>query len=118
MRRAVNSPGLRSGGRLAIGEAGALLRALSDDNRLRILTRLQRGEQCVCKLVDALDCAQPLLSHHLRVLKDVGLVVDRREGRWTYYAIKRETLETIERFLSDLRGPAGPRPVSRPCPGD
>ena len=107
--------GIRSGARLAVAEVGLVLRALSDDNRLRILARLRKGEQCVCTLVDALDCAQPLLSHHLRVLKEAGLVGDRREGRWTYYAINEETLQAIERFLADLRGPAGPKPVSRPC---
>jgi ArsR family transcriptional regulator len=115
VRGALKTSGKRPGGRLAIIEAGAVLRALADDNRLRILTRLRKGEQCVCTLVDALDCAQPLLSHHLRVLKEAGLVVDRREGRWTYYAINDQTVETIERFLCDLRGPVGPKPVSRPC---
>ena len=110
--------GKRSGARLAVADAGLILRALADDNRLRILTHLRRGEQCVCTLVDALDCAQPLLSHHLRVLKEAGLVVDRREGRWTHYAINRGTLETMERFMADLRGPAGPKPVSRVCPDE
>ena len=115
MRRPARLSRFQSRRRLAIGGAGILLRALSDDNRLRILARLRNGEQCVCTLVDALDCAQPLLSHHLRVLKRAGLVVDRREGRWTYYAINDQTVETIERFLCDLRGPVGPKPVSRPC---
>ncbi len=118
MRGAMGLSGLRSGGRLGGGEAGVLLRALSDDNRLRILTRLRKGEQCVCKLVDALDCAQPLLSHHLRVLKEAGLVRDRREGRWTYYAINEQTVQMIERFLADLRGPVAPKPVSRACADD
>ena len=115
MRGALKTSGKRSRGRLAAAEAGAVLRALSDDNRLRILARLRKGEQCVCTLVDALDCAQPLLSHHLRVLKEAGLVVDRREGRWTYYAINEQTVEAMEQFLADLRGQAGPKPVSRPC---
>lgn len=96
-------------------EVGRILRALADDNRLRILTRLRRGEQCVCSLTDALDCAQPLLSHHLKTLKAAGLVTNRREGRWTYYAINPDTLAFIERVLADLRGPTGPRPVARRC---
>lgn len=77
--------------------------------------RLRNGEECVCKLTDLLDCPQPLLSHHLRVLKEAGLVTDRRDGRWTHYAINPEMLLTIEQALGALRTPAGPRPVERRC---
>lgn len=96
-------------------DVGRILRALADDNRLRILGKLRGGEQCVCKLTNSLDCAQSLLSHHLKTLKAAGLVTDRREGRWAYYAINPEALSFIEAFLADLRGPAGPRPVARRC---
>lgn len=80
--------------------------ALSDANRLRIVDALRDGERCVCKLVEALDMAQPLLSHHLRALKEAGLVRDRREGRWAHYALVPDALEALEAFLGDLRGSA------------
>lgn len=64
-----------------------LFHALSDDTRLGILDKLRGGEQCVCDLQDGLDAAQSRLSFHLRVLKEAGLVSDRKEGRWSYYSI-------------------------------
>jgi ArsR family transcriptional regulator len=67
--------------------AAALFHALSDEKRLRILSLLRAGERCVCELTDALDLPQSLLSFHLKTLREAGLVADRREGRWVYYAI-------------------------------
>ena len=67
--------------------AARLFHALSDRTRLSILQRLRFGERCVCELTDALDAAQSRLSFHLRVLKEAGLVSDRREGRWMYYTL-------------------------------
>ena len=80
--------------------SAALFHALSDEKRLRILSLLQEGEHCVCELSDALDLAQSLLSFHLKTLRDAGLVADRREGRWVYYALGTgaiaEALEVLE----------------------
>lgn len=81
----------------------ASLKALADDKRLRIVTLLADGERCVCELQDALDAGQSLLSFHLRTLKEAGLVSDRREGRWVYYALKQETMCEIEAFLHETR---------------
>ena len=72
-----------------------LFHALSDGTRLSILQRLRFGEQCVCNLTDALDAAQSRLSFHLKVLKDAGLVTDRREGRCMYYTMNPEALAEI-----------------------
>jgi len=80
-----------------------LFRALGDENRLRLIELLRDGEQCVCDLSEVLGASQPLLSFHLKTLKDAGLVRDRREGRWVYYTLNEDTLETVERFLSDVR---------------
>jgi ArsR family transcriptional regulator len=81
-----------------------LFHALSDGTRLSILQRLRYGEQCVCNLTDALDAAQSRLSFHLKVLKDAGLVTDRREGRWMYYTMNLDALaeiaDTIELLAS------------------
>ena len=76
-----------------LDRAVTLFHALSDDTRLEILEMLRGGEQCVCDLQAGLDAAQSRLSFHLKVLKDAGLVEDRREGRWSYYTIVPGALE-------------------------
>ena len=82
--------------------ATELFHALSDGTRLSILHRLRFGERCVCDLTDALDAAQSRLSFHLKVLKDAGLVTDRREGRWTYYTLNTEGLSDAAEQLEAL----------------
>jgi ArsR family transcriptional regulator len=77
-------------------------RALSDENRLRIVDLLRGGEQCVCELQSALDLGQSLLSFHLKTLKDAGLVTDRREGRWAYYTLNREAFAQLEAIVGGL----------------
>ncbi len=81
----------------------ARFKALSDPHRLRILDRLRGGEHCVCELTDVLEAGQSLLSFHLKVLKEAGLVTDRREGRWMHYAVDADALAETERFLASLR---------------
>src|SRR5437667_8203090 len=78
-----------------IDRTARLFHALSDGTRLSILQRLRFGERCVCDLTDALDAAQSRLSFHLKVLKDAGLVTDRKEGRWMYYTMSPEALAEI-----------------------
>jgi ArsR family transcriptional regulator len=78
--------------RLDRARASRLFHALSDETRLQILERLRGGERCVCELTDALDAAQSRLSFHLKVLKEAGLVSDRRAGRWMYYTLNPEEL--------------------------
>ena len=86
-----------------IAQASRWFHALSDETRLEVVERLLSGERCVCELTDDLDAAQSRLSFHLKTLKDAGLVTDRREGRWIYYTLNRETLGEIESMLGALR---------------
>jgi len=72
---------------LDLARAAHLFHALSDETRLAVLEMLRDGERCVCELQDALGAAQSRLSFHLKVLKEAGLVTDRKEGRWSYYAL-------------------------------
>ena len=81
-------------------KASRWFHALSDETRLEVIERLLSGERCVCDLTDDLDAAQSRLSFHLKTLKDAGLVNDRRDGRWVYYTLNRETLDAIEAVLS------------------
>lgn len=64
-----------------------VFKALSDATRLRILGLLKDREMCVCEVMVALDLTQPTASHHLRILENVGLVKDRKEGKWVFYLI-------------------------------
>lgn len=76
-------------------QAVRFFHALSDQTRVEIIKQLQGGELCVCELMDTLDAAQSRLSFHLRVLKDAGLVMDRREGRWSYYELRRGAFKEL-----------------------
>jgi ArsR family transcriptional regulator len=78
-----------------LARAAQLFHALSDETRLEIMEKLRGGERCVCELTDELEAAQSRLSFHLRVLKDAGLVTDRKEGRWSYYTIVPEALAEL-----------------------
>ena len=74
-----------------------ILKALSDETRLRILKLLERGELCVCEIVAAFDMSQPKVSFHLGVLKAAGLVKDRKEGKWMHYRLDDSNL--FKRFF-------------------
>lgn len=82
--------------------AARLFQALSDETRLAVLDMLRHGERCVCELQDELDAAQSRLSFHLRVLKDAGLVSDRKEGRWSYYSLVPSAMEAAHDLVSGL----------------
>ena len=77
---------------VSLKNAVTLFHALSDETRLAVLERLSGGEHCVCELTDLMKAAQSRLSFHLKVLKDAGLIQDRREGRWMYYSINPEAI--------------------------
>jgi ArsR family transcriptional regulator len=89
-----------------LDRAVVLFHALSDATRLAALDMLRGGEKCVCDLQDQLDVAQSRLSFHLKVLKDAGLVDDRKEGRWSYYSIVPDSLseahDLVVQFLPKL----------------
>jgi len=68
--------------------ADQFFKAMSDLTRLRMLVLLSReGELCVCELTHALDESQPKISRHLAQLRELGVVLDRRQGQWIYYQI-------------------------------
>ena len=96
-----------------LARAVTLFHALSDSTRLEILEMLRGGEQCVCDLQDGLEAAQSRLSFHLRVLKDAGLVEDRREGRWAYYRIVPEALAEVHDVAVSMQPKKGALPVIR-----
>lgn len=95
-----------------IGRLARVFHALSDETRLRIVTKLLAEEQCVCNLTEMLDAAQSRLSFHLKTLKDAGLVTDRREGRWIHYSIAAGSVREIQDFLSHVAARAATRESS------
>ena len=86
-----------------LGRTAEIFHALSDETRLQILELVAEGEQCVCDLTDALKTGQSRLSFHLKTLKDAGLLQDRREGRWIYYALNPDALEEVKELVSGLK---------------
>jgi len=80
-----------------------LFHALSDETRLALVEMLQGGERCVCELQDVLDAAQSRLSFHLRVLKDAGLVNDRRAGRWVHYSLNPDAFAELAQVVGSLK---------------
>ncbi len=87
----------------AASAAARRFHALSDTTRLEIVRLLSHGEKCVCELQGVLAAAQSRLSFHLKTLKQAGLVTDRREGRWVYYALNRDVLDEIAAFAAAVR---------------
>ena len=64
-----------------------VFKALADTNRLKILKLLKEGELCACELTIALSNSQSTVSHHLSVLKNAGLIKERKEGKWSYFRL-------------------------------
>lgn len=83
-------------------QAAERFHALSDPTRVAIVGQLISGEKCVCELMEAVDSAQSRLSFHLKVLKDSGIVTDRRDGRWVYYTLEQEMVAAMAEFLTEL----------------
>ena len=96
-----------------LAHAAALFHALSDETRLGILEMLRDGERCVCDLQEGLEAAQSRLSFHLRVLKEAGLVTDRREGRWSDYSIVPGTLGEVHDLAVAMQPRKGALPMLR-----
>jgi DNA-binding transcriptional ArsR family regulator len=89
-------------------EAGAFLKLMADPTRRRIFLVLMNGETCNCEMGSLLALPQNLISHHLRQLRQAGLIRARRDAvdrRWIYYAVDREALGRVQRQLGLLFSP-------------
>ena len=82
-----------------------LFKALADPARVRIVNVLATtGEPvCVCELIEPLGLAQPTVSHHLKKLTDAGLLEREQRGKWAYFSLKRDAVETLA-AVADLKG--------------
>ena len=84
-----------------------LLKAIADPVRLRLLSLVAShgdGEACVCDLNDAFDLSQPTISHHLKVLHEVGLLDRSKRGVWVYYRVRPEALRDVAKMLGGVTG--------------
>jgi ArsR family transcriptional regulator len=84
-------------------EMAAKFKALSDPVRLQLLSSVAShagGEACVCYIAAGVEVSQPTVSHHLKVLRDAGLLTSQRRASWVYYAVVPEALEALSGLLS------------------
>jgi ArsR family transcriptional regulator, arsenate/arsenite/antimonite-responsive transcriptional repressor len=78
-------------------------RALADPIRVQLVDVLRKhaGKVCVCELVPLFDLSQPTISHHLKVLREAGIVGSERRGLWAYYYVIPDSLDELSAWLSD-----------------
>ncbi|MCM3796917.1 MULTISPECIES: ArsR/SmtB family transcription factor [Priestia] len=87
-----------------IEKAAQILKLLGDKTRLSMMKLLQTNECCVCELVEIYKASQPSISQHLRKLKDIGLVKEKRKGQWVFYSLNEahENHDFIISLLASL----------------
>jgi len=91
----------------AVGLA-RMFKALADPVRLRLVSLIgahQGGEVCVCELTEAFELTQPTISHHLKVLREAGIIDSERRGTWVYYRLEPAALELMGALLSAPQPP-------------
>jgi len=101
-----------------LGRLARHLKAMAEPKRLLILHLLMEGVQCNCELGDALQMAPNLISHHLRVLREAGLVDverDALDARWVYYSINRQVLDELNSAFGSFFDPGRMKPRRPTC---
>ena len=95
-------PGVAPGETPEVADWVPVLKALADETRLKILASLIRKSDamCVCDIEAGFDLSQPTISHHLKLLKEAGLVTAERRGTWVHYTPNREAVSRLARFLA------------------
>lgn len=79
-------------------------KAFSDHNRIKITALIQREHDlCVCEICDTLDLSQPLVSRHLKQLKEAGILQSHQEGKWIIYAITKQPSELLMKYLEEIK---------------
>lgn len=83
-------------------DLGKILKAISDPKRLKIVDMLSCGELCACRILEEFHITQPTLSHDMKVLIDANIVINRREGKNTYYSLNQEQLDSFYQTLGNI----------------
>lgn len=84
------------------GQLVKFLRALADEKRMQIVRLLGGRSICVCELESLVDLAQPAVSHHLKILREAGVVTDTRQGKWIFYSLNRNAYSDVLAALADI----------------
>ena len=84
-------------------ECKEILKALSDDTRMKIFEILRGGKLCGCKILERLHITQPTLSHHMKVLCACGIVTAEKEWKWNHYSINCEKLHEWTAYLGNVQ---------------
>ncbi|CUH95584.1 hypothetical protein P22_1657 [Propionispora sp. 2/2-37] len=92
-----------------------IFKAFGDETRLKIIEMLLGKELCVCDILEAFDKTQPVISHHLKILKHAGLVTDVRDGKWIYYSLAPEVFELVSSFFRRMDHQLGKNERQHPC---
>ena len=96
------APGVPAMPRAAAVRLSEVFKALADPTRVAIVNRLSGGNAvCVCDLTAAFELSQPTISHHLRILRDAGLIESERRGTWAYYRLVPEAIAQLRDVLTE-----------------
>jgi ArsR family transcriptional regulator len=76
------------------------LAVMAEPNRLKLLCFLSKCEHCVCEAEEALNLPQNLISHHLKVLRDAGLVTFKKRAQWKHYSVNKKAIKDFKKFLT------------------
>jgi ArsR family transcriptional regulator, arsenate/arsenite/antimonite-responsive transcriptional repressor len=94
------APEMEPLGPAAAQDLAARFKALADPTRVAIVNCLSAADEvCVCNLTDTFDLSQPTISHHLKILREAGLVESTRRGTWAYYRLVPEAVEALRGAL-------------------
>lgn len=80
----------------------AFIRAIADPNRLKIICVLRGSSKCVCEIVPALGISDKLASHHLKQLKNIGLLIDKRVGNFIYYSLNKRAIKEYKQIFNQV----------------
>ncbi len=83
-----------------ITSLSSLLHIVSEESRLKLLCILQKGSHCVCEMMEHVDLSQSLISHHLKDLKEAGIVQDEKKGLRVYYTLTKKGKKIINSLLN------------------
>ncbi|MGM0548907.1 MAG: ArsR/SmtB family transcription factor [Bacillota bacterium] len=79
-----------------------ILKAIADQNRLEMLKLLSSEQLCSCHFVDILEISQPNVSHHLKILKEAGLIKASKRGRWIDYSLNKENIKLVKKEIDNI----------------